>query len=165
MAIVLMGVSLISMTSIQQDAFAQIIDTTVSVSGSTDLIEYTIADGKLLSITPDVDTNSLIVSIDATNDGLLSLTIPKSVLDATINGEDGIFFVLIDGEEVDFNEIITSTDRTLTIVFPAGSEEIEIMGTFVVPEFGTVVAMILAIAIISTIAISAKSRLRIIPRF
>ncbi|MCV0401203.1 MAG: PEFG-CTERM sorting domain-containing protein [Nitrosopumilus sp.] len=140
-------------------------DTTVSVQGSKDLIGYKITGGKLLSITPDVDANSLIVSIDATSDGSLTLTIPRSVLDATLNGEDDDFFVLVDGEEVDFEETASSTDRTLTIAFPAGAEEIEIIGTFVVPEFGTIAAMILAVAIISIIAVSAKSRLSIIPRY
>ena len=75
------------------------------------------------------------------------------------------FFVLVDGEEVDFEEITTSTDRTLTIEFQAGSEQIEIIGTFVIPEFGTIAAMILAVAIISIVAISAKSRLGISSRY
>ncbi|MBA4453586.1 MAG: PEFG-CTERM sorting domain-containing protein [Nitrosopumilaceae archaeon] len=140
-------------------------DTTVSVQGSSDLIGYDITGGKLLSIMPDVDANSLIVSIDAVNDGSLTLTIPRSVLDATIDGDDDEFFVLIDGEEVEFEETASSTDRILTIAFPAGSEEIEIIGTFVVPEFGTIAAMILAVAIISIIAVSAKSKLSIIPRY
>ncbi len=140
-------------------------DTTVSVQGSSDLIGYEITGGKLLGITPDVDANSLIIRIEATDDGSLTLVIPRSVLDATINGEDDDFFVLIDGEEVDFDETTTSTDRTLTIAFPIGAEEIEIIGTFVVPEFGTIAAMILAVAIISIIAISARSRLSIIPRY
>jgi predicted secreted protein with PEFG-CTERM motif len=144
---------------------SSVTDTTVSVQGSSDLITYEITGGKLLGITPDVDANSLIISIDATSDGSLTLTIPRSVLDATINGGDDDFFVLVDGEEVDFDEITTSTHRTLTIAFPVGAEEIEIIGTFVVPEFGTIAAMILAVAIISIIAISAKSRLSIIPRY
>jgi len=143
----------------------RITDTTVSVEGSSDLIGYKITGGKLLNIIPDIEANSLIVSIDATNDGSLTLTIPRSILDATMNGEDDDFFVLVDGEEVDFDETTTSTDRTLTIAFPAGAEEIEIIGTFVVPEFGTIAAMILAVAIISIIAISAKSRLSIMPRY
>jgi predicted secreted protein with PEFG-CTERM motif len=88
------------------------------------------------------------------------------VLDALLgDGSDDDFFVLVDGEEVDFDEIISSTDRILTIEFPAGTELIEIIGTFVIPEFGTIAAMILAVAIISIIAISAKSRLSIIPRY
>jgi predicted secreted protein with PEFG-CTERM motif len=149
----------------EEEVESVVTDTTVSVSGSSDLIGYEITGGKLLSIIPDVDANSLIISIDATSDGSLTLTIPRSVLDATINGGDDDFFVLIDGEEVDFDETTTSTDRILTIAFPAGAEEIEIIGTFVVPEFGTIAAMILAVAIISIIAVSAKSRLSIIPRY
>ncbi len=73
-------------------------------------------------------------------------------------------FVIVDGEEVDFDETKTSTDRTVTIAFPANTEEIEIIDSFVVPEFGTIAVMILAVAIVSMVAISAKSRLSIIPR-
>ncbi len=43
--------------------------------------------------------------------------------------------------------------------------EVDIKDGIVVPEFGTIAAMILAVAIISIIAISAKSRLSIIPRY
>jgi len=142
-----------------------ITDTTVSVQGSSDLIGYEITGGKLLSVMPDVDANSLIISVDASEDGSLTLTIPRSVLDATINDGDDEFFVLVDGEEVDFDETTSTTSRTLTIPFQAGAEEIEIIGTFVVPEFGTIAAMILAVAIVSIIAISAKSRLSIMPRY
>jgi len=45
------------------------------------------------------------------------------------------------------------------------SIKVDILGGTVVPEFGTVAAMILAVAIISIIAISAKSRLCIMPRY
>jgi len=45
------------------------------------------------------------------------------------------------------------------------SIEVDILDGAVVPEFGTIAAMILAVAIISIIAISAKSRLSIIPRY
>jgi predicted secreted protein with PEFG-CTERM motif len=47
----------------------------------------------------------------------------------------------------------------------AGAETIEIIGTFVVPEFGTIAMMILLVSIVSIITISAKSRLGIIPRY
>ena len=55
--------------------------------------------------------------------------------------------------------------NTVIVPFNAGTEQIEIIGTFVIPEFGTIAAMILAVAIISIIAISAKSRLSIVPRY
>ena len=45
------------------------------------------------------------------------------------------------------------------------STEVDIRDGVVVPEFGTIAAMILAVAIISIIAVSAKSKLSIIPRY
>ncbi len=63
-----------------------------------------------------------------------------------------------------FEETKTSTDRTLTIEVPAGTETIEIIGTFAIPEFGTIAAMILGIAIVSIIAITAKTKLSVMPR-
>ena len=139
--------------------------TTVTVQDSTDLISYEITNAKLLNVIPDLDAVSLLIYIETTDEGLITLTIPRSVLDASINGGDDEFFVLVDGEEVDFEEITTSVDRTLTIDFLAGTEQIEIIGTFVIPEFGTIAAMILAVAIISIVAISAKSRLNMLSSY
>ena len=139
--------------------------TTVTVQDSTDLISYEITNAKLLNVIPDLDAVSLLIYIETTDEGLITLTIPRSVLDASINGGDDEFFVLVDGEEVDFEENTTSVDRTLTIGFLAGTEQIEIIGTFVIPEFGTIAAMILAVAIISIVAISAKSRLNMLSSY
>ena len=140
-------------------------DGLVPVAGTDFMVAYEITGGKLISITPDVDANSLIIAIDAISDGQLTITLPRELIDAKIGDEDDDFFVLVDGEEVDFDETITSTDRTLVIPFFAGAEEIEIIGTHVVPEFGAIAALILAVAIISIIAVSAKSKLSIMPRY
>ena len=128
-------------------------------------IGYQITGGSIISITPDIDQSSLIIEIKAVDDGELTITLPRELIDAKLNGEDDEFFVLVDAEEVDFDETKTDLDRTLTIGFFAGTEEIEIIGTFVIPEFGTIAALILAVAIISIIAVSAKTRLSIIPRY
>ena len=139
--------------------------TTVTVQDSTDLVSYEITNAKLINVIPDLDAVSLLIYIQTTDDGSITLTIPRSVLDASINDGDDEFFVLVDGEEVDFEEITTDTDRRLTIGFSAGTEQIEIIGTFVIPEFGTIAAMILAVAIISIVAISAKSKLSMLSRY
>ena len=139
--------------------------TKIKVEGTDFTVNYKITGGKLVSITPDVDAHSLRIAITANQDGSLEITLPRALIDAKMGDQDDTFFVLVDGEEVDFEETTTSTDRTLTIQFPAGAEEIEIIGTFVVPEFGTIAVMILAVAIISIIAVSAKSRLSIMPRY
>ena len=139
--------------------------TTLTIQDSTDLILYEITNAEITNVIPDLENVSLLINIKTTDDGSITLTIPKSVLDAKITDGDGEFYVLVDNEEVYFEEITTSTDRTLTIEFLAGSEQIEIIGTFVIPEFGTIAAMILAVAIISIITISAKSRLSIPSRY
>lgn len=133
-------------------------------------VGYSIKGGKILSITPDIPAKSLIVEIETTADGEVKLIIPRSILDARLgadgmSGEDDDFFVLVDGAEADFEETITSEDRTLTIPFEDGTTQIEIIGTFVIPEFGTIAVIILAVAIVSIIAISSRSRLSILPKY
>ena len=135
-------------------------------------VSYSITGGKVLGITADVGSKSLVVSIQTTSDGTLTITLPRGLIDAKINDtDDDNFFVLIDGEEVPmgdtpgFDEEKTSTDRTLTIHFQDGAEEIEIIGTWIIPEFGAIAALVLAVAIISIIAVSAKTRLRLMPKY
>ncbi|CAD6525066.1 conserved exported hypothetical protein [metagenome] len=118
-------------------------------------VPYTITGGKVTGASINSNDKSIIVKISADEDGTLTLNPDKSVL-------DGIFMVLVDGQEWDDVEI---GDNSVTIMFPAGTEKIEVIGTFVIPEFGTIAVMILAVAIISIIAVSAKSRLSIMPRY
>ena len=121
-------------------------------------VNYTINGGKIISIIPDLDETSLIITIETTTDGELIITLPKDVI-------DGIFFVLVDGEETMYTEEGNDNYSTLIIPFYNGTEEIEIIGTFVIPEFGTIVVLVLAIAIITIITITSKSRLSIMPKF
>ena len=80
-------------------------------------------------------------------------------------GPDTNFIVLVDGEESDFQEWPTAAQRKLEIPFTHGVTPIEIIGTEVIPEFGTIAGLVLAAALISIIAVSAKTRLNIIPKF
>ncbi|KAG2475049.1 MAG: hypothetical protein NPMRIOTA_340006 [Nitrosopumilales archaeon] len=132
---------------------------TVAVKGTDFSVDFSITGGQLQGIDIDEEGKSLIIRIDATDDGELTITLPNGLIRA--EGED--FFVLVDGEEVDYDVTETSTGSILTISFFAGTEEIEIIGTWIIPEFGTIAAMILAVAIISIIAVSAKAKLRILP--
>jgi len=101
------------------------------------------------------ETNSLTVNISSFDDGTLTVN-PSS------DAIRGIFMVLVDGQEWDDVNI---NGNEVTVMFPAGTEEIEIIGTFAIPEFGTIAALILAVAIISIIAVSAKTRLHVMPKF
>ncbi len=131
-------------------------------------VGYSITGGSLSNISIDGESNSLVVEIDAADDGELTLTLPREMIDARMSGCEGSddeFVVLVDAEETEFEEAKTSEDRTITIGFFAGAEEIEVIGTCAVPEFGTIAALILAVAIISIIAVSARSRLSIMPKY
>ena len=125
------------------------------VSADGNCIPYEISGGMVTSATVNTNDNSVIINIDADDDGTLTISPSEST-------QSGIFMVLVDGEESNDAEI---DGNIVTVPFLAGSEQIEIIGTFVIPEFGTIAAMILAVAIISIIAISAKSRLSIVPRY
>jgi predicted secreted protein with PEFG-CTERM motif len=125
------------------------------ISADGQCIPFKISGGSVTGATLNINDNSIVIRIDAEEDGTLTVTPSKTV-------QDGIFMILVDGEEWDDVEIVANK---VTVMFPAGAEEIEIIGTFVIPEFGTIAAMILAVAIISIIAISAKSRLSIMPRY
>ena len=131
-------------------------DTSLDIQGVN--VNYTINGGKIISIIPDLDETSLIITIETTTDGELMITLPKDVI-------DGIFFVLVDGEETIYTEEVNDNSSTLIIPFYNGTEEIEIIGTFVIPEFSTIVVLVLAIAIITIITITSKSRLSIMPKF
>jgi len=128
---------------------------TNEITADGQCIPFTISGGVVKSATINTNDKSIVINIDAKEDGKLTVTPSKKV-------QDGIFMVLVDGEQWDDVEI---DGNKVTIMFLAGAEKIEIIGTFVIPEFGTIAAMILAVAIISIIAVSAKSRLSIMPRY
>ncbi len=139
---------------------------TVQVGTTGSKLSYQITGGSLLSITEDFEAHSLMIQISTTSDGELTITLPRNVIDSQTGGLDDTFFVLVDGDEVEFEETsTTATERVLQIPFPNGAEEIEIIGTVVIPEFGTIAALILAVAIVSIIAISAKTRLNVLPKY
>ncbi len=129
-------------------------------------IPYSINGGTVLSGTLNVASKTLTVNIQANDDGQITLNIPRSVLDSKNGNNDQSFVVLVDGEEKDTaTETTTSDTRTVTIPFTAGVGEIEIIGTQIVPEFGPIAALVLAIAIISIIAVSAKTGLKFMPKY
>src|SRR5579864_5354997 len=104
---------------------------TIKVDGTDLSVTYSITNGKVLGIKADIQSKSLIVSIQTTGDGVLTVTLPRSLINATLpSGQDDKYYVLVDSQEADFQEIgTTTTDRTLSIPFTDGTQEIEIIGT------------------------------------
>ncbi len=128
-------------------------------SGTFD-IEYLIRGGNVTDIIVDQEFFELIVLIEPKSDGAITLELPRTAIDAKqSDGKDDIFIILIDGVEVPFTETKDANTRTITIEFEKTDSDIEIIGTFVIPEFGTIAPLVLAISIISIIIISSKRNL------
>lgn len=131
-------------------------------------IGYSITGGSVTGMSISGEYSSLTVNIAPTDDGELSLTLPREVIDAKMSGcegNDDQFIVILDRTEAEFREAVSSDSRTLTIEFFADSEEIEIIGTCAVPEFGAVAVVVLAAAVIAIVAVTARSRLSLAPRY
>jgi hypothetical protein len=111
---------------------------------------------KILSVKPDVPARALVITLQATKEGLLTITLPRELIDKKDRGADSTYFFVIGGyisRDAKENSK-TSTERTITIPFIAGTEQIEIIGTSIVPEFGPVVEMIVVIGIIGVVILS-----------
>ena len=108
---------------------------------------------------PNADDSTLEIHMDATHDGTLTVTLHEEVIKPF---GDGTFFVFVNGEEV---QDFVQDGNTLIIPCKAGDEKIEIVGSWAVPEFGTIAAMILVVAIVAIIAVSAKTKLSLVPKY
>jgi len=129
-------------------------------SGTFDL-SYTIRGGTLSDISIDENIFGLVLQINASDDGRIILDLPRQYIDAEKqNGKDEVFIILIEkqnGEiiETSYQEETTYSEiRTLTINFDEGDSEIQIIGTYVIPEFGTIVMIILTVGILSSVLLT-----------
>ncbi|MBI3842167.1 MAG: PEFG-CTERM sorting domain-containing protein [Thaumarchaeota archaeon] len=119
---------------------------------------YTMNGGTIKDITVDAQNLLLLINLETTEDGTLTITLPRNLVDAKMGDQDDQFFVLADGELIDFEESKTDTDRTLKIPLTYGIETIDISGTQIVPEFGSLSTIILTVGIIGVIATSLMTR-------
>jgi len=105
------------------------------------------------------DDSTLDVYIDATGDGELTIALDEEIIKPF---DDGSFFVLVNNEET---QDFVQEGNKLTIPCNVGDEKISIVGSWAIPEFGTIAVMILVVAIVSIIIVSAKTKLSLVPRY
>ena len=105
------------------------------------------------------DDSTLDVYIDATGDGELTIALDEEIIKPF---DDGSFFVLVNNEEI---QDFVQEGNKLIIPCKVGDEKISIVGSWAIPEFGTIAVMILVVAIVSIIIVSAKTKLSLVPRY
>ena len=135
-------------------------------------VGYTMKGGIVSNMELNQKNLSLVIEISTNTDGNLNIKLPRDNIDSIeSDGLDLDFIVLMyEGKteipvQTDYKKIDSNDEfRLIEIPVKNGDTKIEIVGTHVVPEFGTIAMIVLAVAIVSIIAVSAKSRLSIMPR-
>ena len=110
--------------------------------------------------TTDRVSEAVTLTVTAPNGNVISIAQIAAALDGEFTAE-----ISVGGSMWKENGFYTVTAYQNDNPLYSDSRQVDILDGTVVPEFGTIAAMILAVAIISIIAISAKSRLSIIPRY
>jgi len=148
--------------------FTQAIDKSSAVfpvdipnSGTFD-VGYTVRGGEVKDIVMNQERYSLVIETTMNSNGNLILKLPRDSFDAQNDDTDTTFIILIskqnnvvDFMQVEYEEIAVSSDyRTIRIPLEEGDRWVEVIGTYVIPEFGSIVIVILVVAVSSAIIMS-----------
>ena len=149
--------------------FGQAIDKSSAVfpiaipnSGTFD-VGYTVRGGEVKDVLMNQERYSLVVETIMTSNGNIILKLPRDSFDAQNDDTDTTFIILIskqnkvaaDFMQVEYEEIAVSSDyRTIRIPLEEGDRWVEVIGTYVIPEFGSIVIVILVVAVSSAIIMS-----------
>jgi len=131
-------------------------------------IKYMLTDGRITTMFADIHAHALMVVTNSTTDGTLSMVLPRYFIDSKndVNdgGSDRPYLVYIGNftenfgmEESKSQELtIGEEDRIVVVNYPAGTKQIEIIGTYFVPEFSSLMVGIIMIASIAGVAVWSK---------
>ena len=90
-----------------------------------DRLDFKITEGDVKSMHLDKYSSSLVINMKSTEDGELFVALDEGY----IGSDNGTFFVIVGGEESNDYE---QAGSDLFISFPAGTEKIEIIGSYVI---------------------------------
>jgi len=113
-------------------------------------------DPKLVSMELDIETKALKVVLEpAPKSSTFWLLLPIDFLSA----ENEKYQLFIDGKETRYDLTKFPTAYALGMIVPPEATQVEIIGTNVVPEFGSVAVMVLAVSILGVVYFVRKSKL------
>ena len=113
--------------------------------------------GDVIAMAVDENTTSFLIGITNVEDSNFEISLPTELISA----ENNEFVVLVDGVETDY-DVSTQNDASMLQFFvPANSQEIEIVGTHVIPEFPLGVFVVLATMIVIVTFVTKIGKFRI----
>ena len=129
----------------------------ISVTHTNFSIQYSnTGDLNILSARTDVPAKSIVMTVQSAKGSLLTMTLPRDLIDRKDRGVDSPFFYVIggylSGEAKEVSD--TTTQRTISIPIMDGTNLLVISGTQVIPEFGPAVEIITLVGIIGVMIIS-----------
>ena len=110
-----------------------------------------VVNANVVAMEIDPESTSLLIGLDNTYDSRFFIGLEHELISAQNNE----FVILVDGQETDYEISSDSDSSTFAFFVPTGTEEVEIIGTHVIPEFP--IGAIFGFAVmISSIMIFAK---------
>lgn len=112
-------------------------------------ISYSV-DAKVLAMAIDPELTSLLVGLENTHDSIFVIDLEHEL----INAENNEFAILVNGYEVDYDIVSDADSSTFSFYVPEFTEEVEIIGTHVIPEFplGVMLGFAIMISIVTMLA-------------
>ena len=152
----------------QMDRFISNYEVTIPDAGTFD-IPYTIKGGTIESISLNQKSLGIDIDLITQSDGYIQLKLYRDYIDSLKgDGSDEVFIIVVKNSQneypvqTEFRKIETTDEfRSIEVPLKNGDSHMQIIGTFAIPEFATVAQLVLIIAIISIIAITAKTKFRI----
>jgi len=110
-----------------------------------------VVNANVVAMEIDPESTSLLIGLDNTYDSRFFIGLEHEL----INAQNDEFVILVDGQDTDYEISSDSDSSTFAFFVPTGTEEVEIIGTHVIPEF-PIGALFGFAVMISTIMIFAK---------
>ncbi|MGI0076994.1 MAG: hypothetical protein ACREAU_06280 [Nitrosopumilaceae archaeon] len=123
----------------------------LEVDGNSFDIKYDF-DGDVNAMEVDKETTSLLIGTENVKDTQFQITLPADL----IHADNNAFAVLVNGYETEYM-VTSDADTVLTFFVPDFTEEIEIIGTYVIPEFPLGVVLVLG-SVFGAIVVIQRSK-------
>lgn len=118
----------------------------LQIDQHTYTIHY-VVNSDVIAMAIDPESKSLLIGLEKTHDSQFIIGLEHELISAPNNE----FVILVDGKEVYYKITSDSNISTFEFFVPSGSEEVEIIGTNVIPEFPTSAVFVLVVMVLSVI--------------
>ena len=149
-------VAAVAVMSMIQLSFAESGNYDVKVDENTYGVSYSF-DGNVIAMDIDKEAKSLLIGTTGVDESTFDLSFPSELLSA--EGDD--FVILLDGIETDYSVSHEGDLTKISFTIPIVTEEIEIIGSSVIPEFPFGALAVMGMVSVAALAFSKSKTLSI----